>query len=176
MSAAVFVDTNVLLYARDMRDRVKQAVAEALLKDLWIEQTGRTSVQVLSEYYSTVTRKLDPGLSFDEAWEDVTALFAWDPQPIDRDLLNRAREVEARHRLSSRDSMIVAAAQLQNCSLLVTEDLHHDLVCGTVVVRNPFVAGIAEDVPQYALEPRPRSRHRPRGRPRGTQRTAVQRS
>jgi len=176
MSAAVFVDTNVLVCARDMRDPAKQAAAEALLKELWIEQTGRTSVQVLSEYYVTVTRKLDPGLSPDDAWDDVTALFAWDPQPIDRELFARARQVEARYRLSWWDSMIVAAAQLQSCSLLVTEDLQHNLVCGTVVVRNPFVAGIAESGTQHAAQPRPRSRHKPRGRPRIAQRTAAQRS
>jgi hypothetical protein len=34
-------------------------------------------MQVLSEYYVNVTRKLDPGLSPEEAWDDIEALSVW---------------------------------------------------------------------------------------------------
>lgn len=173
MSATIFVDTNVLVYARDVSEPVKQAAAETLLRELWIEQSGRTSVQVLSEYYATVTRKLRPGLAPDEAWEDVDALRTWQPHAIDGNVLTRAREVERRYRLSWWDSMIVAAAQLQNCALLMTEDLQHGLVCGTVLVRNPFAMEVSEDGGRYSAEPRPRSRHRPRGRPRLTSKSSA---
>ncbi len=174
MTAAVFVDTNLFVYACDPHDPIKQATAEALLRELWVEQRGRTSIQVLSEYYATVTRKLKPGLTTDEAWEKVDGLLEWEPQPIDRRLLIQAREVERRHRLSWWDAMIVAAAQLQNCAVLITEDLQHGLVCGTVVVRNPFVVGVAEDVGPYVAAVRPVSRHRPRGRPRLPRTVAAQ--
>jgi predicted nucleic acid-binding protein len=176
MSAAVFVDTNVFVYACDPHDPRKKATAEALLRELWIEQRGRTSVQVLSEYYATVTRKLKPGLPAEDAWQKVHALLAWEPQAIDRSLLSQARDVERRYRLSWWDSMIVAAAELQNCAVLMTEDLQHGFVCGTVTVRNPFTAGVADDMGQYAIEPRPLSRHRPRGRPRLARLPATQRS
>jgi predicted nucleic acid-binding protein len=94
------VDTNVLVYARDASEPAKQARASEWLRELWLEQRGRTSAQVLSEYYTTVTRKLRPGLTPDEAWDDVTALFAWQPQKIDRLVLENAREIERRHALS----------------------------------------------------------------------------
>ena len=100
MTVAVFVDTNVLVYARDASEPSKQARAAEWLRELWLEQRGRTSVQVLSEYYTTVTRKLRPGIEPDDAWDDVNALFAWQPQKIDRHLLEKAREVERRHALS----------------------------------------------------------------------------
>jgi predicted nucleic acid-binding protein len=176
MTAAVFVDTNVFVYARDPNAAAKQATADALLRELWIEQRGRTSLQVLSEFYATVTRKLKPGLTPDEAWEEVTEIMSWEPQTIDRSLLTQAREVERRYRLSWWDSMIVAAAQLQDCPVLMTEDLQHGLVCGTVTIRNPFFDNVAEDVGRYDIEPRPLSRHRPRGRPRLTRAPAAQRS
>ena len=73
MSAPVFVDTNVLVYARDASEPGKQPRAAAWLAHLWREQTGRTSVQVLSEYYATVTRKLRPGLPAADAWDDPRA-------------------------------------------------------------------------------------------------------
>ena len=60
MTVPVFVDTNVLLYARDVGEPHKQPRAAAWLEWLWRQQLGRTSVQVLSEYYVNVTRKLDP--------------------------------------------------------------------------------------------------------------------
>ena len=123
MTAPVFVDTNVLVYARDAGDAAKQARAAAWLEFLWREQVGRTSMQVLSEYYVTLTRKLDPGVSTVEAWDDVSALLTWHPQAIDRAIMQRGREIEQRHRLSWWDSLIVAAAAAQGCALLLSEDL-----------------------------------------------------
>lgn len=166
MSATVFVDTNVFVYARDASEPEKQAVAAQWVRELWTTQAGRTSVQVLSEYYATVTRKLKPGLHPDDAWDDVNALFAWQPQPVDRDVLVRGREIAARFGLSWWDALMVAAAQLQNCVLLLSEDLQDGWACGTVTVRNPFVRGIAETRASYAPQPKPSSRHRDRGRPR----------
>jgi len=122
-------------------------------------------MQVLAEYYTTVTRKLRPGLAVDAAWEDVAALFAWRPQAIDGALLARAREIERLHSLSWWDSMIVAAAQIQDCAVLLSEDLQHGWTCGTVSVRNPFTERIEDTRASYAARPTPVSRHRRRGRP-----------
>jgi predicted nucleic acid-binding protein len=166
MTATVFVDTNVFVYARDARDARKQQLAETWLRDLWREQRGRTSAQVLCEYYATITRKLRPGVPPDDAWGEVTELFAWEPLEINRDLLVRAREVQARHTLSWWDSMVVAAAQLQDCSLLLTEDLQHGAALGGVTVRNPFRDGVAEEPPHYDAPLERVPRHRARGRPR----------
>ena len=166
MSAAIFVDTNVFVYARDATEPDKQALAAQWIRELWATQAGRTSMQVLSEYYATVTRKLKPGFDPDDAWDDVNALFTWQPQEIDRAVLARGREITARFALSWWDALIVAAAQLQNCALLLSEDMQDGWACGTVTVRNPFVRGIAETRASYGAPPKPLSRHRGRGRPR----------
>ncbi|HLT92192.1 MAG TPA: PIN domain-containing protein [Woeseiaceae bacterium] len=166
MSAAVFVDTNIFVYARDASEPKKQAVAARWLEQLWIEQRGRTSIQVLNEFFVTVTRKLDPGMPAEDAWADVRALLAWDPQPSDRHLLLRAQDVERRHRLSWWDALIVAAAQLQNCTLLLSEDLQDGWSCDGLTVCNPFRTRVAEEAAIYSSMPEPASRHRPRGRPR----------
>jgi predicted nucleic acid-binding protein len=165
MTATVFVDTNVFVYARDASEPIKQAVAADWIARLWREQRGRTSIQVLSEYYVTTTRKLTPGLKPDEAWDDMQSLLAWDPRSIDRELIEGAREVERRYKLSWWDAMIVAAAQLQNCSILLTEDLHSSMVFNGLAVRNPFEPRVAEEMPSYGPAPVAISRHRKRGRP-----------
>jgi predicted nucleic acid-binding protein len=163
-----FVDSNVFIYARDPGDPIKQKRANEWLFHLWREELGRTSVQVLSEFYSTVTRKLASPVVPADAWHEVQTLFAWDPQPVDVVLLKRAHDVEQRWRLSWWDSLIVAAAQLQRCGLLLSEDLHDGVVYGGVTVRSPFTLDVREPLPTYAV-PAARPRHRGRGRPRRQQ-------
>ena len=166
----VFVDTNILVYCRDQADRNKQSLASDWLKSLWDDRSGRTSVQVLSEYYVTVTRKLRPAMKSEDAWSDVGELMAWRPQPTDEGLLRDAREIEGRYHLSWWDSMIVAAARLQNCTSLLTEDLQHGSVIAGVRVMNPFVHTVQEAGAGYDVPPRSpmRPSHPLRGRPRKT--------
>jgi predicted nucleic acid-binding protein len=57
MTALVFIDTNVLLYALDRADLRKQVAAQAWREELWRSQRGRTSFQVLQEFYAKVAQK-----------------------------------------------------------------------------------------------------------------------
>ena len=173
MTAAVFVDTNVFIYARDAAYPGMQQRASEWLDYLWREQLGRTSVQVLSEYYVNVTRKLVPGLSTEEAWDDVQALITWNPQPSDEALLRRGREIELRYKLSWWDSLIVAAAQLQGCSVLLTEDLQPGVMYGVVTVCSPFALSASEMPARYPAQPVARAAHPGRGRPRKLRSTAT---
>ena len=166
MIAPVFVDTNVFVYARQANERVRQPVAAEWVERLWREETGRTSMQVLSECYVTFTRKIKPPITCEEAWEYVRDLLTWNPQPVDVELLVRAREIEDRYGLSWWDSLIVGAAELSNCALLLTEDLQDHAVYGGVTVRNPFSLGVSEGIATYRTPPRIVSRHPGRGRPR----------
>ena len=166
MTALCFVDTNVLVNWRDGRDPNKQSRAREWLELLWRERRARTSTQVLSEYYSVISRKFSGLISAEEAWRDVNAMLAWAPQPIDAEVLRQARDVESRHRLNWWDCLVVAAAQVQDCDLLLTEDLQDGAHYGGVSVRNPFVLGVAEASAKYAAAPKITSRHRGRGRPR----------
>jgi len=172
MTAPVFVDTNVFVYALHARESLKQPLAREWLDRVWRERLGRTSVQVMSECYVTLTRKLRPSLAGAEAWDHVRALLAWHPQPIDAELLIRGREIEERHSLSWWDSLIVGAAQLQGCSVLLTEDLQDGAFFGGVTVRNPFALSASDELAAYepdGLEP---SAYPRRGRPRRAARFA----
>jgi len=166
MTVRCFVDANVLIYARDPGEPFKHERAKEWLNHLWREGQGRTSTQVLSEYYVNVTRKIAAPVSPEDAWQEVDALLAWDPHPIDAMLLARAREIEQRWQLSWWDSMAVAAAQLQGCALLLTEDLQDGSQYGGVTVHSPFTHDVREPIPAYAVAPPVLSRHRRRGRPR----------
>lgn len=166
MTALVFVDTNLLVYARDTRDPMKRATALEWIRLLWSQERGRTGVQVLNEYYDVITRKF-PAVKAEDVWEDVRYYISgWNPQPLDSEVLDLAHDVEARYQLSWWDCLIVAAAQAQNCLLLLSEDLQDGADYGGVVVRSPFTLRISEESAAYSISPRLPSRHRGRGRPR----------
>ena len=165
MTVRCFVDANVFVYARDPRDSAKHARAVHWLALLWRERSGRTSTQVLAEYYVIITRKLSPQIAPDDAWDDIRELLSWRPQSVDAELLLRARQVEQRYRLSWWDSIVVAAAQLQDCALLLSEDLQDGAVFGTVTVRSPFTLELGQPAAVYAVRPLAAPLHRPRGRP-----------
>ena len=136
MTALVFVDTNVLIYALDSTDPKKQQAAKAWRINLWDGQTGRVSYQVLQEFYAQVTRKWP---SFREAARaEVLDLLTWKPVSIDA-VLKRSWEVQDRYQLSFWDSLIVAAAKSASCHFLLTEDLQSGQDFDGLLVVNPFL-------------------------------------
>ena len=133
-----FVDTNVLVYARDASEPEKQQAAEAWLRRLWADHTGRASAQVLNEYYVVVTEKLKPGLDRDQARADVRNLMSWRPVPLDHAVTEGAWDIQDRYGLSWWDSLVVSAAQVAGCACLLTEDLQHERLFDGVRAIDPF--------------------------------------
>ncbi len=73
----VFVDTNVLVYAEDRNAGIKHTAARDLVADLWRSGEGVLSVQVLQEFFVTVTRKMPQPLRPDEALAIVEQYLTW---------------------------------------------------------------------------------------------------
>jgi predicted nucleic acid-binding protein len=138
MSATVFVDTNVLVYVRDRAEEDKQRRAAEWMAALWETRLGRLSVQVLQEYYVTVTAKLDPPRSREDAREDVISLTAWNPAPIDLRVMERAWSLQDRNAFSWWDALIVASGLVGRCAYLLSEDLQDGQVLEGMRIINPF--------------------------------------
>lgn len=136
----VFVDTNVLVYARDRRDAEKHGRAREWMRFLWQTRRGRLSAQVLNEYFVTVTGKLTHALAEVEARDEVRELMAWAPEPVDGDLIERAWIAASTWQLSHWDALIVAAAQRAGCAYLLTEDLQTAQNFGDLRVLSPFLS------------------------------------
>lgn len=137
----VFVDTNVLVYAEDRAHPAKHAVARTWLRELWLRRSGRLSTQVLNEFYVIATRKLKPPMPPGDARAEVRRLQRWQPWVVDHATVEAAWAVESRFGVSYWDALMVAAAQQQGCSFLLTEDLQHDQLMDGVRILNPFVVG-----------------------------------
>jgi predicted nucleic acid-binding protein len=138
MTALIFIDTNVLLYALDRADLKKQAAAQAWREELWRSQRGRTSFQVLQEFYAKVAQKWPAGR--DEARAEVRDLLAWQPVIVDAAILERGWKIQDRYGLSFWDSLIVAAAKFAGCRYLLTEDLQTSQDLDGVMVVHPFLS------------------------------------
>jgi len=137
MTAPVFVDTNVLIYAVDLADPRKQRAAQSWLDELWNSKMGRLSFQVLQEFYVKVSQK---GLSTaDDARAEIRDLLTWKPVPVTAGLLEQGWKIQDRYRLSFWDSLIVAAAKSASCRFLLTEDLQSGQDFGGLLAINPFL-------------------------------------
>ena len=137
MTAPVFVDSNVLLYAFDDSDKMKQHAARAWRSALWTSRLGRISFQVLGEFYVNAVR-LHPSARNDARLE-IRDLLAWRPVITDALLLELGWRLQDRYKISYWDSLIVGAAKVASCAYLLTEDLQTGQKFDGVEVVSPFL-------------------------------------
>lgn len=141
MSVDVFLDTNVLIYQIDTRDRRKHAVAERIVREALSADHACISFQVVQECLNTVLRKAEVRLEVDDAraWLD-TVLAPLVRVQSSLALYRRSLEVQARWQYSLYDSLIVAAALEAGCKRLLSEDLQHGQRIEGLQIVNPFKA------------------------------------
>ncbi len=137
MTAARFVDTNVLLYmvSTAPEERCKAKVARDLLdgRDLAL------SVQVLQEFYVQATRPSKAErLTHQQATTLIEAFCRFPVQETTLPLLTKALDTKHRYQISYWDAAIIEAARLLGCEVVLSEDLNHGQDFAGVVVLNPF--------------------------------------
>jgi predicted nucleic acid-binding protein len=136
MTAKVFLDTNVLVYAAigTGKDERKRQLALRLIES---EEFG-TSAQVLQEFFVTVVKKAARPLSAERALEWIEQLTAFPCHPIDHRLVRVAIEQSARYKISYWDAAILSAAQALGSHTVYSEDLSDGQLYAGVRVVNPF--------------------------------------
>ena len=136
-----FVDTNVLIYAHDASEAVKQPLARAALDRLWDAGSGTLSTQILQEFYSVATHELAPPMTRIEARQIVELYSAWPVVVLDPALILNATRVEEEHQLSFWDALVVEAARVAGAERLLTEDMQHGRIIEGVTIDNPLRFG-----------------------------------
>ena len=139
MSDVVFVDTNILVYAHDRDAGSKREKAARALDRLWDERLGRLSVQVLQEFYVTVTKKHTTSAARASAREVVSMYAPWVQHPTTSDTILRATEIADLAQVSFWDALILAAAEQAGASQLYSEDLDSGQTIVGVKIVNPLV-------------------------------------
>ncbi len=136
MSAENFYDTCVLVYAHDNADRSKQAKAQKLIFSGMEAGSMVLSTQVMSEYFTTATRKLK--LAYADVIEEMHLLSRGKIIPVTLSMVFEAAGVSNRHVVSFWDALIIVAAGLSGCNTVYTEDLNHGQIIEGVTITNPF--------------------------------------
>lgn len=136
MSARSFFDTHVLVYADDKAAPAKQRTALDLVAEHRRARTGVVSLQVLQEYFVTVTRKLHVDASI--ARRKVELLAEFDvaaPQVAD---ILAAIDLHRLHRFSFWDALVLRAAKQAGCSILFSDDMQDVKEIDGLQIVNPF--------------------------------------
>ena len=138
----VFLDTNILVYAHDLDAGHKQTIALRVIRELWEARSGVLSVQVLQEFYVTMTRGLKRPLTPTAVREIIRDYGNWPVQMNDADSVLAASRIEEKYRLSFWDSLIIAAAVRAKAAKILTEDLQSGQVIEGILIENPFLAAV----------------------------------
>lgn len=139
---AALVDTNVLVYRFDNRFAEKQKIASDILRRGIIEDSVRLPHQAIIEFVAAVTRPIrghvilkqsDALREAEELLNQFTILY-----PNEAILRDAARGCAA-YQLSWFDAHLWSYAEHYGLPEILTEDLQHDRLYGTVRVVNPFI-------------------------------------
>ena len=141
---AWLVDTNVLVYRFDPRDRAKQERATALLREGLASGEARIAHQAVVEFVAATTRPLGPGkghtlLTPLQAAREAEELLAQFPILFpSAGQLRLALQGWAGYQLGWFDAQMWACAEFHGLDTLYSEDFQHGRLYGSVRVVNPF--------------------------------------
>ncbi len=132
-----FLDSNVLVYGDDHAEPVKRRIALDLIREHRKHRTGVVSLQVLQEYFVTVTRKhkLDSLIARNKV--EIYSKFHVS-EPTLTDVL-AAIDLHRLHSFSLWDALIIRAASKSGCRILLSEDMQHGREIEGVRIVNPFL-------------------------------------
>lgn len=139
MSGREFIDTNVLVYAEDARDRRKQTCARELIRRLMRERRGVLSLQILQEFFAVATRKL--GMSSQDAKRRVSLYSRFDVVTMTPTDLLASIDLHRIHQLSIWDGLVIRAALNGACTVLHTEDMQAGYMIEDLLLADPFATG-----------------------------------
>ena len=138
---AFFLDTNVLVYAYDPADAAKRTRAMTVVERLGSRQRGALSAQVLSEFFVTVTRKIVPPLTIEEAEQSITNYMrSWVIYEHTARVIVEAVRGVRQHQLAYWDSLIWATAKLSGVPNVLSEDFTDGRLIEGVRFHDPFAA------------------------------------
>ena len=132
-----FLDTNILVYAEDRADPVKQRKAVELILEHKRQRTGVVSLQVLQEFFVTVTRKLKLDVGVARYKVEFHSRFQV-AEPTVSDIL-AAIDLHRLHGFSFWDALVLRMAKQAGCRVLLSEDIQHGEEVDGVRIVNPFL-------------------------------------
>ena len=137
MTAEIFLDANVLLYASSnaAEDKTKRERDQTLM----IAAPFTLSAQVLQEYIANALRKKQLGISETNIQAMLELAATATVLPVSLELNLASVQIRRKFQVSHWDATIIAAALELGCTTLYSEDLNHGQSYDGVGVVNPFL-------------------------------------
>ncbi len=133
-----FFDTNILIYVVDHSDPVKQKKARQLLEQETAAGNAIISTQVLQEFYSASTSRLEKPLEKSIAEQIVSKLMTLPVKQVDTSLIKAAIKRNQTDQVSFWDALIIETALGVGARILWSEDMQHDSEIDGLKIQNPF--------------------------------------
>ena len=133
MHDKVFLDTNVLVYLYD-KDKRKKQIAKSLLGKHPV-----ISTQVLNEFNNISLKKLH--IPIDELTLILSTIMEYTTLVLfDERTIIKALEIKKRYQFGYYDSLILATAIENDCTLVYSEDMQHNqMIFDQLKIHNPFL-------------------------------------
>lgn len=139
MSAKVFLDSKVWIYAATGRDEYPAKFQRA--REIVETADLGVSTQVVGEFVNAVQKlkKMRRALTPDETVKWVEQMFIFPLVEVDRQIVESALFIQRRYQIGYWDSQIIASAERFGAEVLLSEDLSHTQKYGSLRCENPFV-------------------------------------
>jgi predicted nucleic acid-binding protein len=134
-----FFDTNILIYAVDHTEPIKQSKARELLERETATGNAIISTQVLQEFYSASTLKLKRPLNKLVAEKIIEELMTLHVKQVDMVLIKAAIKRNQTDQISFWDALIIEAALAADADILWSEDMQHEREINGLKIINPFM-------------------------------------
>lgn len=130
MKSKIFIDSNIWIYAflESEKERAKQQHILSLLENIPSVSTVFVSVQVINEFHWILSRKygIDDVTIKAKVTKGIAAVA--NIAPLDFKVYQDAYRIRGKYNVSFWDSLIVASALNNGCTILYSEDMQHGLM------------------------------------------------
>lgn len=134
MQSAIFLDTNILIYAAAgaKSEPRKRLIAAELFK----RSDAAISAQVMAEFFWNVVKKKYLDIAVAARWLDTFMMMPC--VEVDASLVLHGAAIARRYQIAYWDAALIAACKRCDAATLYTEDLNHGQFYEDVQVINPF--------------------------------------
>lgn len=135
MSDKVFLDSNILIYAYSIDEPLKRDAVTHILER---HETIIISTQTINEFINVMSKKKK--LSYAQIMQCIHEFFStFTVEQIYPATIIKAIDIAGTLKYSYFDSLIIASALITKCTILYTEDMHHQHnIEDSIKIINPF--------------------------------------
>lgn len=130
VKSSIFIDSNIWIYAflDSEKEHDKQRKALTLLEEIPADSTVISSAQVVNEFHWILFRKygIDEATIRLKVTKGIAAFAS--VVPLDFKVYQDAFRIRGKYNVSFWDSLIIASALDNKCTLLYSEDMQHGLL------------------------------------------------